>query len=81
MTPILLLIPLYSLSTKELVFPILPSLDYSSFQPLINQSHLKTCPTVPTGPTNQGALNWTASNKFEPLQIKCTQIKAFLASI
>jgi hypothetical protein len=81
MPPIILLIHLYSLCIKGLVFPIFPSLDQSSFQSLINQSHLKTCPTVPTSPTDQGTLIWTASNKFEPLPIKCTQIKAFLASI
>jgi hypothetical protein len=66
---------------KRIGFSYFPSLDYSSFQPLINQSHLKTCPIVPTGPTDQGTPNWIASKKFDPLQIKCTQIKAFLASI
>jgi hypothetical protein len=52
-----------------MVFPIFPSLDKSSFPTFKQPTSLKKSQSVPTSPTDQGTLIWTASDKFEPLNL------------
>jgi hypothetical protein len=52
-----------------MIFPIFPSLVLSSFQLFKQPKKPQIFPTVPTGPTGQGSLIWTARNKFEPLKL------------
>jgi hypothetical protein len=54
---------------KRMVFPIFPSLDKSNYLTFKQPTSLKMSQTVPTGPTDQGTLIWTASIKFEPLKL------------
>jgi hypothetical protein len=81
MPQIIFLTHLYNSCSKGFVFPIFPSLDYSSLQPFNQPITLQTCPTVPTGPTDHETPNWTASTSLIHCKHKCTQIQAFLASI
>jgi hypothetical protein len=69
MAQFIFLTQLYNSCTKRMVFPIFPSLDKSSFPTFKQPTSLKKSQTVPTGPTDQGTLIWTASIKFEPLKL------------